>query len=299
MTDAARNPDDYCYRHPDRLSFVLCEQCGRTICLECQTHVGGKVLCPDDASRSNVIMLPVNKRPPRAKKVYSQPRWLAAVTDRVPIVTLTLMVLIGLLWLVDILIGRGSIETYLYLFPAKLNVLSTTAGSGALLGPWTIVTSMISAPFGGDGFISVVFSLFSIFVLGRILEREFGKARFLAIYVLSGLGASVFALLFLGIVSSPSGAIFGMVATFIVVMRKRGANMIWLYAVLALNIIQVALSSSRAVIWQGLVGGLVVGLAVGFTLLRDETSKQQREQTYLLIGIGVVLVAAAVIRSLT
>jgi hypothetical protein len=51
MTDAARNPDDYCYRHPDRLSFVLCEQCGRTICLECQTHVGGKVLCPDDARR--------------------------------------------------------------------------------------------------------------------------------------------------------------------------------------------------------------------------------------------------------
>ena len=299
MTDAAHNPDDYCYRHPDRLSFVLCEKCGRTICLECQTHVNGKVLCPDDASRSNVTMLPVNRRPPRPKRVRTQPRWLAWLTDRVPGVTLTLMTLIGGIWLIDILVGHGLIEFLLYLLPAKLNVLNTTPGNGALTGPWTIVTSMISSPAGGDGFISVVFSLFSIFVLGRILEREFGHLKFLAIYVLSGLGASVFALLFLGIIQSPSGAIFGMVAAFIVLMRKRGVNMIWLYAVVALNIISVALSSGRAVIWQGLVGGLVVGVAVGFVLLRDEGTKQQRQQWFLLIGIGVVLIAAAIIRSVT
>jgi membrane associated rhomboid family serine protease len=158
---------------------------------------------------------------------------------------------------------------------------------------------MISSPAGGDGFISVVFSLFSIFVLGRILEREFGRLRFLAIYALSGLGASVFALLFVGIVQSASGAIFGTVAAFVVLMRKRGVNMIWLYAIIALNIITIALSSSRAVIWQGAVGGLVIGLAVGFTLLRDETSQQQRQQRLILVGIGVVLVAAAVIRSVT
>ena len=122
-------------------------------------------------------------------------------------------------------------------------------------------------------------------------RAEFGKCGSSPFTFFRGLGASVFALLFLGIVKSPSGAIFGMIAVFSVVMRKRGANMIWLYAVIALNIIQMALSSSRAVIWQGAVGGLVVGLAVGFTLLRDETPRKQRQQTYILIGIGVVLVA--------
>jgi membrane associated rhomboid family serine protease len=299
MTDAPSNPDDYCYRHPDRLSFVLCEKCGRTICLECQTHVNGKVLCPDDAARSNVTMLPVNRRPPTPKRVRTQPRWLSWLTDRVPIVTLSLMALIAVLWLADIIVGAGQIEFHLWLLPAQLNAAGTTPGNGAFGGPWTLVTSMISSPAGGDGFISVVFSLFSIFVLGRILEREFGRLRFLAIYVLSGLGASVFALLFVGIVQSASGAIFGMVAAFVVLMRKRGVNMIWLYAIIALNIIAIALSTSRAVIWQGAVGGLVIGLAVGFTLLRDETPQQQRQQRLILVGIGVVLVAAAVIRSLT
>jgi membrane associated rhomboid family serine protease len=299
MTDAAHNPDDYCYRHPDRLSFVLCEKCGRTICLECQTHVDGKVLCPDDARRSNVTMLPVNQRPPRPKRVRTQPAWLRWLTDRVPPVTLSLMAIIALLWLADIIVGAGSIEYHLWLIPAKLDVLATTPGNGALTGPWTIVTSMVSAPSGGDGFLSVVFSLFSIFVLGRILEHEFGRLRFLAIYVLSGLGASVFALLFLGIVQSASGAIFGMLAAFVILMRKRGANLIFLYAVLALNIIAIALSSSRAIIWQAVVGGLVVGVVVGFTLLRDETTAQQRQQRAILVGLGVVLVAAAIIRSVT
>jgi membrane associated rhomboid family serine protease len=298
MTDAARNPDDYCYRHPDRLSFVLCEKCGRTICLECQTHVGGKVLCPDDAKRSNVTMLPVNQRPARVKKVRVQPRWLQWLTERVPVVTLTLMAIIAVIWLVDILVGQGQIEFRLWLLPAKLNVLGTTPGNGSLTGPWTIVTSMIASPAGGDGFLSVVFSLFSIFILGRILEPELGRIRFLALYVLSGLGASVFALLFVGIVQSSSGAIFGVVAAFIVIMRKRGVNMIWLYAIIALNIIAIALSSSRAVIWQGAVGGLVIGAAVGFTLLLDEPG-QKTQQRLVLVGIGVVLVGAAIVRSIT
>jgi membrane associated rhomboid family serine protease len=283
MTDAARNPDDYCYRHPDRLSFVLCEKCGRTICLECQTHVDGKVLCPDDARRSNVTMLPVNQRPPRVKKVREQPAWLQWFTQRVPVVTLTLMTLIAVIWLVDLVLGGGPIE-------ANLWVVSR------LSGPWTIVTSMISAPAGGDGFLSVVFNLFSLFIIGRILEPEFGRLKYLAMYGLSGLGASVFALLFAGIVTSASSAIFGMIAIFAVLMRHRGASMIWLYAVIALNIISIALSSARAIIWQGAVGGLVVGVAVGFTILIEGSNQKQRQQRLILFGIGAVLAAAAIVR---
>lgn len=283
MTDAVRNPDDYCYRHPDRLSFVLCEKCGRTICLECQTHVGGTVLCPDDAVRSNVTMLPVNQRPPRVKTVREQPRWLQGLTDRVPVVTLTLMSLIAVIWLVDLVLGGGPIESNLWVV-------------SRLSGPWTIVTSMISAPAGGDGFLSVVFSLFSLFVIGRILEPEFGRRKYIAVYSLSGLGGSVFALLFGGIVTSASSAIFGMIAIFAVLMRRRGANMVWLYAVIALNIVSIALSSARAIIWQGAVGGLVVGVAVGLTILIEGSNQKERQQRLILVAIGVVLIAAAIAR---
>jgi membrane associated rhomboid family serine protease len=299
MSDAARNPDDYCYRHPDRQSFVLCERCGRTICLECQTHVGGRVLCPDDAKRSNVTMISVNQRPPKPKRVREQPRWLHWLTERVPVVTLTLMALIFLIWLVDLVWNPGVIEPHLWMIPGSLNVLDTNVGNGAVFGPWTLVTSMISNYAGGDGFLSVVFSLFSLFIIGRILEPELGRLKFLAVYVLSGLGASVFALLFGGVVESAGSAIFGLIAVFAVLMRRRGANMIWLYAVIALNIISIALSTARAVIWQGAVGGLVVGVAVGFTLLVEGSPQKDRRQRLILIGIGVVLVAAAIVRSVT
>jgi membrane associated rhomboid family serine protease len=299
MTDASYNPDDYCYRHPDRLSFVLCEKCGRTICLECQHHVNGQVLCPDDARRSNVTMMPVNQRPPKPKRVRHQSQLMTRLTERVPIVTFVLMAVIALVWLVDILVGAGLIEVHLWLLPSSLNVLGTATGNGALFGPWTIFTSMISAPAGGDGFLSVVFNLFSLFIIGRILEPQFGRWKYLAVYVLCGLGASVFALLFVGIVQSAGSALFGMIAVYAVLMRRRGANMIWLYAIIALNIISIALSSSRALIWQGAVGGLVVGVAVGFTLLIEGSPQKERQQRFILIAIGVVLVLAAIIRSLT
>jgi len=290
MTDAAHNPDDYCYRHPDRLSFVLCEKCGRTICLECQNHVNGQVLCPDDARRSNVIMMPVNQRPPKPKRVRQQSRLMGRITERVPIVSFVLMSAITLIWLVDLIAGAGVIESHLWVIPPSLG--------GPAFAPWTLITSSISSPAGGDGFISVVFNLFSIFIIGRILEPEFGRGKFLAVYLLGGLGSSVFALLFGGIVTGASSAIFGMIAVYAVLMRRRGANMIWLYAVLAINIISIALSSSRAIIWQGAVGGLVVGVGIGFALLIEGTTQKDRQQRLILIGIAVVLVAAAIARSL-
>lgn len=299
MTDVSHNPDDYCYRHPDRQSFVLCERCGRTICLECQTHVGGKVLCPDDAKTYNVTMMPVNQRPPRPKRVRRQSRLMSRFSDTTPIVSYVLMGLIALIWLVDIILGAGRIEAYLWMYSGQLAVVGNGSFHGALLGPWTLITSMISAPAGGDGFLGVVFSLFSIFVIGRILEPQLGRAKFLAIYLLCGFGAAVFALVFVGIVTSASGAIFGLVAAFVVIMRKRGVNMIFLYAVIALNIIAIALSSSRAVIWQGAVGGLLVGIAVGFTLLLEGSPQKDRQQRLLLIGIGALLLVAAVVRSVT
>lgn len=294
MTDAY-NPDDYCYRHPDRLSFVLCERCGRTICLECQNHVNGRVLCPDDAKTSNVTMMPVNQRPPKPKRVRQRSRLMSRISESTPIVTYALMGLIALIWLVDIIAGSGLIESHLYMVSGTLT--GTTGANGPLLGPWTIVTSMISEPYGGDGFISVVFNLFSLFIIGRLLEREFGRLNLLAMFVISGLGASVTALVFGGIVTSAGSALFGVFAAFVVVMRNRGVNMIWLYAIVALNIIATALSSQRAIIWQGTVGGLVVGAAVGFVYLLDGTPQRLRQRRILLIVITVVLIALAVVRS--
>jgi hypothetical protein len=38
---------EYCYRHPDRQSFIHCQRCGRTICPQCQTQAPVGVQCPE------------------------------------------------------------------------------------------------------------------------------------------------------------------------------------------------------------------------------------------------------------
>ena len=59
MTQAPDSAANYCYRHPDRQSFVLCQRCGRTICPECQTQAAVGVHCPECVreSRASVIAL--------------------------------------------------------------------------------------------------------------------------------------------------------------------------------------------------------------------------------------------------
>ena len=140
MTDAARNPDDYCYRHPDRLSFVLCEKCGRTICLECQTHVGGKVLCPNDAARSNVTMLQVNARPKKPPRVRR--RLIPESIERHPVATYAIILVILLEYIVDAIAG-GIISPHLWVLP--LSVARSIGVSDLLRQPWALLATSLTA----------------------------------------------------------------------------------------------------------------------------------------------------------
>ena len=47
MSDTAGRSSNFCYRHPDRQSYILCQRCGRTICPACQTQAAVGVQCPD------------------------------------------------------------------------------------------------------------------------------------------------------------------------------------------------------------------------------------------------------------
>jgi membrane associated rhomboid family serine protease len=285
MTDAARNPDDYCYRHPDRLSFVLCEKCGRTICLECQTHVNGKVLCPDDASRSNVTMLPVNRRPARAKRVRSESRLFAWVKTDTPIATYAILAVLVVLFLVDAF-TRGFVTQHLAVYPPTF----APAGSDVLHQPWSLVTSMLLA----GGILGLLFNGYSIFILGRQLERQFGRQQFLILYGVSGLGASVLAFLLDGYVGSAIGAVFGLVGATVIWVRRMGGNRILLYATCAVSLIFAIIFGS----WQAAIGGAAAGVITALTYLFDEDGKRHGRTRLVLGALVAVLIVIAILRAL-
>ncbi len=84
---------------------------------------------------------------------------------------------------------------------------------------------MFTAMFLHIGLIHLAVNAYSLYILGNVLEREVGRVRFLALYVLSGLFASAASYYFspLNSVSAgASGAIFGIFgAVFAINYRRR------------------------------------------------------------------------------
>jgi membrane associated rhomboid family serine protease len=283
MSESARNPDDYCYRHPDRLSFVLCERCGRTICLECQHHQGGHVYCPDDAQARVTQMS--TARAARSRRVRRPSRMFAWVTAETPIVTYTILAVLVLLFLAD-QIARGLLTNYLSVFPIAGGPAS---GPDVLHQPWALLTSMLLA----GSILGLLFNGYAIFILGRQLERFFGRQKFILLYLISGFGASVFAFLLDGLVASAIGAVFGLVGATIILARRMGGNQIVLYVTCAISLVFAILFGS----WQAAIGGILAGGATAFIYLFDGTPARLQRARLLLIALVAVLLVIAVIRA--
>jgi membrane associated rhomboid family serine protease len=280
VANAAHNPDDYCYRHPDRLSFVLCERCARTICLECQIHVDGHVFCPDDARAQRISLAPVtNIR--KARRVRQPSRLFAWVTTDTPIVTYTIIAVLLLSFLVDAF-TRGLVSNALAVFPSG-------TGSDVLHQPWSLLTSMLLA----GGILGMLFNGYSIFILGRQLERVFGRQKFLVLYVLGGLGAAVFSFLLDGYVASAIGAVFGLVGATVILARRMGGNQILLYVTCAVSLVFAIIFGS----WQAAIGGFVAGAATALVYFFEGAPDKARRLRLMLVGITAALLVLAVVRA--
>jgi membrane associated rhomboid family serine protease len=284
MSDAGRNSDDYCYRHPDRLSFVLCERCGRTICLECQHHVDGKVLCPDDAKVVPITVATghTHTRSRRVRKPMELPSWL----NGHPVVSYAIIALVLLIFIVDT-IARDTIMPHLWVLTPSL--ATGSGGSDVIHQPWSLVTSM----FSSSGFLTVLLGALSMWSIGRFLEPHLGRQRYIALYVVSGLGASVFAFLLDGYVISWFGATLGLAGAMIVLARRLGLQPLLLYISCGITILFSAILGG----WQQAIGGMLAGVAVGFIFFYDDDKARQTRTRTLLVTIGAVLLVLAIVRA--
>jgi membrane associated rhomboid family serine protease len=288
MTDAAHNPDDYCYRHPDRLSFVLCEKCGRTICLECQTHVDGKVLCPDDAKRSNVTMLPVNQRPPRVKRVRTRGRLLPESLDGHPLVTYVIILAILVIFIVDAIAGNA-ISPHLWVLPQS--VANSLGVGDTLHQPWSLLATSLTA----SGVLALILEGLSIWSIGRLLEPALGRRRFAFTYFGAGLGGALLAFALEGIDAGAFGALIGIATTATVLARRLGVNPTILYISSGVSLIFSLIFGS----WEPVVGGVIGGAGIGFLIYFDEQPRQRRRVTLIIALYGVLLLGVGIIRAVS
>ncbi|GAB3426579.1 rhomboid family intramembrane serine protease [Massilia solisilvae] len=101
----------------------------------------------------------------------------------------------------------------------KLVRWGSNAGPLTLHGqPWRLVTSM----FVHGGLLHILFNMFALWQVGRLVERMFGSARFLALYMIAGVCGSLASVLWNPHVNSvgASGAIFGIIGGLLAFMQR-------------------------------------------------------------------------------
>ncbi len=153
--------------------------------------------------------------------------------------------------------------------------------------PWTLITSI----FVHANIIHIGLNMYSLFIVGPPLERYLGRGRYLALFLLSGVGGDV-AVDFLskaGVLGA-SGAIFGLLGALIIFARRLGINIQQLVIVAVLNLAIGFVIPSIA--WQAHVGGLVLGIVVALVYLYTRAPRRRVLQVIALVVIAVAMVLA-------
>ncbi|MER6747788.1 rhomboid family intramembrane serine protease [Streptomyces fungicidicus] len=275
--DARRVP--VCYRHPERETGIRCTRCERPICPECMVDASVGFQCPECVREG---------RGTGHAPAASVPRTIAggAVAADPRLVT---KILLGINLAVFLAVQvRPSLVRDLYLIgtwpPAPF--LPT---QGVAEGEWyRLFTSM----FTHQEIWHIAFNMLSLWWLGGPLEQALGRARYLTLYLISGLaGGALTYLLASGTTASlgASGAIFGLFGATAVLMRRLNYDMRPVIALLVINLIFTFGWSNIA--WQAHIGGLVAGVVIGYAMVH---APRERRALVQYGTCALVLVAVAV-----
>ncbi|MFK4729534.1 rhomboid family intramembrane serine protease [Agromyces mediolanus] len=269
MSEGAPSREDFCYRHPDRRSYVLCQRCGRTVCGECQTPAPVGVICPE-------CMREQRAQAPRTKPAAFT-RMRSAAGRGAPVVTYSIIGVTLVVYLLQFL--TGSLLTNLFAFTPQAFVLS--------IEPWRALTSL----FLHGSILHVLLNMYTLWLFGQLLESMLGRWRFLALYLIAGLAGSIGVVVLADPftwVLGASGAIFGLMGAFVVIQRRLGGNLTQLYVLLAINL-AIGFLPGANISWQAHLGGLVGGALVGLIYLETRDRSRRGIQIGLLAGLVVAL----------
>jgi membrane associated rhomboid family serine protease len=249
----------FCYRHPDRETGVSCSECGRGICPDCMVFAPVGIRCPDHAGQAQ-----------GAQRVVRQVRG-PGVAGTGALVTKGLIAANVLVYLINLAQGASLTENAGELFfdwaLIGQGLLSTGEAIGVAEGDWW---RLITSAFLHGSIIHLGFNMLLLYWIGAPIEEAIGRARFLILYLVSGLAGAAGAL----VLSDPgditvgaSGAIFGLLGAALVFERQRtfvlGGSAL---SIIVLNLVLTFAVPNISI--GGHVGGLIGGALGGLALSR-------------------------------
>jgi membrane associated rhomboid family serine protease len=289
-----------CYRHPEREAHIRCQRCDRVICPECMRPAAVGFQCPDCVKEGA-------KTTRAARTAYGGLR----PTDA----SLTSMVLIALnagVWIAILATGGNDsrLVDWLALRPQgfcfiqggffEATGLSCPGGGELYPGVsdgayWQLVTAM----FTHVQLWHIGFNMFALYALGPQLELVVGRARFLALYFLSGLAGS--ALVYWGDRGAlgASGAVFGLMGALLIVAIKVRGDVRGMLTWIGINFV-ITFVFVNSISWEGHLGGFLGGTAIGAVLVY--APRGPRRTTLQAAGLALIaalVIAAVAVRTAT
>ncbi|MEV0427606.1 rhomboid family intramembrane serine protease [Micromonospora sp. NPDC050495] len=312
MTERSGQPGDatggpgpttpVCFRHPDRETYVRCTRCDRPICPECMREASVGHQCPECVSEGRRSVRP-------ARTAFG-----GGAAGREGYVTKALIALNVLVMLLSIVSDRGGDaaaggafgglaggDTPLTRWGGVLGYASYVAFGephGIAAGEWY---RLVTAMFLHYGLVHLLLNMWALWVLGRTLEAVLGPLRFLALYLVAGIGGNVAAYLFSPPNTSTVGAstaIFGLFAAIFVIMRRLGRDTSAIVPILVINLIFTFTVPGISV--AGHLGGLVAGALMALVLayaprMRRSLFQAAGGAVLVLALLGLVLVRTAML----
>jgi membrane associated rhomboid family serine protease len=234
-----------CVRHPGRATAVRCTRCNRPACSDCLREASVGYQCVDCVAGAS----PARLRTRSAERVLAVPTLIA------------LNVAIFLITVVEAASLANNAD-------ARLFQDWALQPSAVIHGAWW---QLLTSGFLHIGPVHLAFNMIALWVIGRDLEQVLGTLRFLAVYLVSLLGGSLVVLLS-GLFQNPasqtagaSGAIFGLMGGFAVLLMKLRLSPRPALTIILLNVIISFVVPHIS--WVGHLGGLAFGAAVTAAML--------------------------------
>ncbi|MEU1127340.1 rhomboid family intramembrane serine protease [Streptomyces sp. NPDC005899] len=284
-TTAAGPGAPTCYRHPGRETGVRCVRCERPICTDCMIDASVGFQCPEcvrEGSGTGHHAAAVRPRTVAGGAVAADPRLITKILLGV---NLAVFVAVSAA-------GRPLIEDLL-LFGRAYSGDASAGIEGVAEGQWyRLVTSM----FLHQEVWHIAFNMLGLWWLGGPLEAALGRARYLALYLISGLAGSALTY----VIADPgqgslgaSGAIFGLLGATAVLMRRMNYDMRPVIGLLVVNLI-FTFNPWGAIAWQAHVGGLVAGVVIAAAMVHAPREHRALVQ-YGVCGLVLLAVLGAVL----
>lgn len=255
-----------CPRHPDVVSYVRCQRCGRPACPQCQRPAAVGVQCVDCVREAEA-------RTPAVRTAFGA----RARGDR-PVVTVTLVGISVVVFLLQRVLG-GAVVGPLVFVPAVA---------------WAEPHRFVTSAFLHGGVLHLALNMYALWVVGSVIEPALGRWRFAALYFLSAIGGSVAVLLLAGPaefgtpVVGASGAVFGLFAAIFFVLRRLGRDATQILVLIGINFALGFVVSGIS--WQSHLGGAITGALLAAAFVYAPRAHRTVVGVLATVGVGLLLV---------